>query len=54
MTESIQQNDQYKEWKIVNIQKVDQFPEWIIAKEREEGTLAALNYKVDVHFNQIF
>ena len=54
MSEIIQQNDQFLEWIIVNIQKVDQFPIWIIATEREEGTFTALNYETEVHLNQRF
>ena len=46
MSESIKQNDQFREWIIVNIQKVDQFPIWIIATAREEETVTALNYEV--------
>ena len=53
-SESIQQNDPFTEWIIVNIQKVGQFPIWIIATAREEVKLAALNYEVEVHLNQIF
>ena len=36
MSEIVQQNNQFPEWIIVNIQKVDQFPIWIIARAREE------------------
>ena len=49
---SIQQNYQFTEWIIVNIQKVDQFPICITATEREEGTLTTLNYEVEVRLNQ--
>ena len=42
----------FAEWIIVNIQKVDLCPIWIIATAREEGTLTALNYEVEVYLNQ--
>ena len=46
MSESIQQNDKFPEYIIVNIKKVNQFPIWIIAKTKEEGTLTTLDYVV--------
>ena len=36
------------------IQKVDHFPKWIIATEREEGEITALNYEVEVNLNHLF
>ena len=51
---SIQQNHQFPEWIIVNIQTFGQFPIWIIVTAREEGRLTALNYEVGVHLNQSF
>ena len=51
---SIQHNDHFLEWLIVNLKKVNQFSIWIIVTAREEGTIVALNYEVEVHFNQIF
>ena len=54
MSENIQQKYQFLERITVNIQNVDQIPIWKIKTAREEGTLNALNYKVEIHLKQIF
>ena len=54
MSASIQQNNQFPKWIIMNIQKVYRFPIWVIAMAREEGALAALDYEFEVHLNQRF
>ena len=44
MSASIQQNNHFLVWIIMNIHRFGQFPIWIIVMTVEEGTLTALKY----------